>query len=294
MRLILADPKVKAILVNIFGGITRGDEVAKGLIEARASRNAVPMVVRIVGHERRGGGRAARGGALRNGRGARRGGRQGRRRVEGGGGVSILIGRDTRLVVQGITGREGEFHSSRDARVRHAARRRGDARQGRAEVFEGTRARVQHRRRRRPRDRREHVLHLRAGSRRARCGARGRRGRDRARSSASPRASRRSTWSRSSRRSGRRRAAHRPQLPRRDVAGSGQGRDHPGLHPSRGPGRRRVALRDAHLRGGAGHDGRGHRPVHVRRHRWRPDHRDARSWTCSSCSRRTPRRTRSS
>jgi succinyl-CoA synthetase beta subunit len=50
MELILADPKVKAILVNIFGGITRGDEVAAGLIEARALQSrAVPMVVRIVG-----------------------------------------------------------------------------------------------------------------------------------------------------------------------------------------------------------------------------------------------------
>ncbi len=50
MRLILADPKVDAILVNIFGGITRGDEVARGLIEARAQQERdVPMVVRIVG-----------------------------------------------------------------------------------------------------------------------------------------------------------------------------------------------------------------------------------------------------
>jgi succinyl-CoA synthetase beta subunit len=50
MGLILADPKVNAILVNIFGGITRGDEVAKGLIEARAQQERdVPMVVRIVG-----------------------------------------------------------------------------------------------------------------------------------------------------------------------------------------------------------------------------------------------------
>jgi succinyl-CoA synthetase beta subunit len=41
---------VNAILVNIFGGITRGDEVAKGLIEARAQQErSVPMVVRIVG-----------------------------------------------------------------------------------------------------------------------------------------------------------------------------------------------------------------------------------------------------
>ncbi len=50
MRLILSDPKVNAILVNIFGGITRGDEVARGLIEARAQQvRDVPMVVRIVG-----------------------------------------------------------------------------------------------------------------------------------------------------------------------------------------------------------------------------------------------------
>jgi succinyl-CoA synthetase beta subunit len=50
MRLILADPKVAAILVNIFGGITRGDEVAHGLIEARGQQaRDVPMIVRIVG-----------------------------------------------------------------------------------------------------------------------------------------------------------------------------------------------------------------------------------------------------
>ena len=49
-RIILDDPSVKAILINIFGGITRGDEVARGIVEARSTltRN-VPMVVRIVG-----------------------------------------------------------------------------------------------------------------------------------------------------------------------------------------------------------------------------------------------------
>ena len=50
MELILADSNVKAILVNIFGGITRGDEVAEGLIEAWESQvRKIPMVVRIVG-----------------------------------------------------------------------------------------------------------------------------------------------------------------------------------------------------------------------------------------------------
>jgi len=50
MRLILADPSVRSILVNIFGGIARGDEVARGLVDARGMQERhVPMVVRIVG-----------------------------------------------------------------------------------------------------------------------------------------------------------------------------------------------------------------------------------------------------
>jgi succinyl-CoA synthetase beta subunit len=49
-EIILGDPNVKAILINIFGGITRGDEVARGIVEARANlKRDVPMVVRIVG-----------------------------------------------------------------------------------------------------------------------------------------------------------------------------------------------------------------------------------------------------
>ncbi|TMB53487.1 MAG: ADP-forming succinate--CoA ligase subunit beta [Chloroflexi bacterium] len=49
-RIILDDPNVKAILINIFGGITRGDEVARGIVEARTTlARHVPMVVRIVG-----------------------------------------------------------------------------------------------------------------------------------------------------------------------------------------------------------------------------------------------------
>jgi succinyl-CoA synthetase beta subunit len=49
-KIILDDPNVRAILINIFGGITRGDEVAHGIVEARAQLTRdVPMVVRIVG-----------------------------------------------------------------------------------------------------------------------------------------------------------------------------------------------------------------------------------------------------
>jgi len=50
LRLILSDPKVKAVLFNIFGGITRGDEVAKGILEALEEVGTdVPMVVRLAG-----------------------------------------------------------------------------------------------------------------------------------------------------------------------------------------------------------------------------------------------------
>jgi succinyl-CoA synthetase beta subunit len=50
VEVILSDTKVKAVLFNIFGGITRGDEVAKGLIEAFKQVNpSVPFVVRLDG-----------------------------------------------------------------------------------------------------------------------------------------------------------------------------------------------------------------------------------------------------
>jgi succinyl-CoA synthetase beta subunit len=50
LRIILSDPNVKAILFNIFGGITRCDEVARGILEALEEvPTGVPMVARLVG-----------------------------------------------------------------------------------------------------------------------------------------------------------------------------------------------------------------------------------------------------
>jgi len=50
LRLILSDPKVEAVLFNIFGGITRGDEVARGVLAALEEiETDVPMVVRLAG-----------------------------------------------------------------------------------------------------------------------------------------------------------------------------------------------------------------------------------------------------
>ena len=50
LEIILSDPKVKAVLINIFGGITRGDEVAKGIVAALdAIDTDVPMILRLAG-----------------------------------------------------------------------------------------------------------------------------------------------------------------------------------------------------------------------------------------------------
>jgi succinyl-CoA synthetase beta subunit len=50
LRIILADPNVKAVLFNIFGGITRCDEVAKGILSALEEvQPNVPLVARLVG-----------------------------------------------------------------------------------------------------------------------------------------------------------------------------------------------------------------------------------------------------
>ena len=49
-RIILSDPNVQAVLINIFGGITRGDEVARGIVSAMEDvKPRVPLIVRLVG-----------------------------------------------------------------------------------------------------------------------------------------------------------------------------------------------------------------------------------------------------
>ncbi|MEA1979390.1 MAG: ADP-forming succinate--CoA ligase subunit beta [candidate division Zixibacteria bacterium] len=50
MKIILSDPKVEAILINIFGGITRCDDVANGIVAAfKELKPNVPVVVRLTG-----------------------------------------------------------------------------------------------------------------------------------------------------------------------------------------------------------------------------------------------------
>src|SRR5688572_18197205 len=50
LKIITSDPNVKAILFNIFGGITRTDDVANGIVAAtRQFKVKVPIVIRLTG-----------------------------------------------------------------------------------------------------------------------------------------------------------------------------------------------------------------------------------------------------
>ena len=50
-RIILKDPNVKAILINIFGGIVRCDRVAQGVVDAynKIGNISIPVIVRLQG-----------------------------------------------------------------------------------------------------------------------------------------------------------------------------------------------------------------------------------------------------
>ena len=50
LEMVLLDPAVRGVFINIFGGITRGDEVARGVIAARDELHITkPLVVRMTG-----------------------------------------------------------------------------------------------------------------------------------------------------------------------------------------------------------------------------------------------------
>jgi succinyl-CoA synthetase beta subunit len=50
LAVILMNPRVRGVLINVFGGITRGDEVAKGIVTARDRlQMKLPLVVRLSG-----------------------------------------------------------------------------------------------------------------------------------------------------------------------------------------------------------------------------------------------------
>ena len=118
LTVITSDEKVTAILFNIFGGITRCDEIAKGIVTASQQLDLkLPLVVRLDGtNSEEGLAILAEAEPVQPAPGdddARR--RQAGRRAGGGERLmSIIVDKETKLVVSGLTGREGSFHGLRN------------------------------------------------------------------------------------------------------------------------------------------------------------------------------------
>ena len=124
LEIVLSDPAVRSVFVNVFGGITACDAVANGIVSAVAlltERGEVvdrPIVVRLDGNKAAEGRQiladAAPAGRRAGRHDGRRGaprGRTGRR--EGSMTVAIFLTAESRILIQGITGSEGRKHGAR-------------------------------------------------------------------------------------------------------------------------------------------------------------------------------------
>ena len=158
--------------------------------------------------------------------------------------MAIVVGNDTRLVVQGITGSEGSFHAVRNRDYGTNVVAGVTPGKGGQDVVRDPG--VQHGRGRGRRDRREHDARLRPGPIRGRCDLRGRgRGIETVICVAEGLARTRCCDLQLHPAEGDHDA--RAELPGRALAGQGERGDHPGGGAERGPDRPRQPLGDAHV-----------------------------------------------
>ena len=112
-RILLADPDVKAVLINIFGGILRCDVLAEGVIAAVRDLNVqVPVVIRMKGNNEEKGKEMLRTSGLNfiTADDMTEAAKKVVAAAAGGDAMSVLVGKETRLLVQGM-GKHGTFHA---------------------------------------------------------------------------------------------------------------------------------------------------------------------------------------
>ena len=111
-KIMLRNPKVKGILVNIFGGIMRCDTIANGIVAAaRETRLAVPLVVRMKGTNEDLGRKILADSGLPIISADNMADAAQKIVAAVGQQMSILIDRNTKVITQGITGKTGQFHT---------------------------------------------------------------------------------------------------------------------------------------------------------------------------------------
>ena len=122
LEVINFDQNVKSIFINIFGGITRGEEVAKGIVEAlgRVDLRA-PIVIRLDGTNAEEGRQILADAGIPESKltsqahhaRSRPRGRRARQRT-GATDMAIFVNADTKVIVQGLTGGQGKYHGLRN------------------------------------------------------------------------------------------------------------------------------------------------------------------------------------